>query len=109
MIHILHPLHGLLRLPGAKWTSFATGFSPETSAWITTLIANLQVSQGCRCTALFKLGLVIHLYRYRLFGAGFNRDRVVRGAGDLAYDVLVFSVGKHYYRKREQQSNNRKC
>src|SRR6266478_6977842 len=70
------------------------------------LVANLQVFKGRRCTALFKLGLVTHLYRYGFLGRGFSRNRAIRNASYRAHDMLFFSMGKSHQSKREQQSND---
>ena len=58
------------------------------------LVADLQVFQCGRCAALFKRRLVIHLYCYGFFGRGFDRNGTIGNAGDRAYDMLFFSMGK---------------
>jgi len=89
-----------------NWTSFATSLVPETPAWITTLSPTFRSFRVAGESALFKLGLVTHVYRYGLFGRGFNRNGTIRNARDLAHDMLFVSVSQCHDSKREQQRND---
>jgi len=67
----------------------------------------LQIFHGCRCTALFKLGLSLKSTVTDLFGRGFDRNGTIGNAGDRANDMLFFSMSKPHERKCEQESNDR--
>src|SRR5712691_7545949 len=58
------------------------------------LVANHQVFEGCGCTALIKLGLVIHIYYYGFLCRVFNGNGTIGNAGDRTHDMLLFSVRK---------------
>ncbi len=77
VIQALHPLHRRLRLHGAKVDFICDELLAGNVCVNYNLVTNLQVLESCLHAALFKLGFVRHLDRYRFLARSFHRDRSI--------------------------------